>query len=70
MGIRDRDVLDLGTDKPLDKGVSELLNRLLDALRTVSYTHLSDSAPVMDRNGKNTTRENGINIPSDATDAG
>lgn len=31
-----KDVLDLGTDKPLDKGVSELLNRLLDALRTLA----------------------------------
>ena len=31
-----KDVLDLGTDKPLDKGVSELLKRLLDALRTLA----------------------------------
>ena len=31
-----KDVLDLGTDKPLDKEVSELLNRLLDALRTLA----------------------------------
>lgn len=31
-----KDVLDLGTDKPLDKGVSELLYRLLDALRTLA----------------------------------
>ena len=31
-----KDVLDLGTDKPLDKGVAGLLNRLLDALRTLA----------------------------------
>ena len=31
-----KDVLDLGTDKPLDKSVSELLNRLLEALRTLA----------------------------------
>lgn len=31
-----KDVLDLGTDKPLDKGVTGLLNRLLDALRTLA----------------------------------
>lgn len=31
-----KDVLDLGTDKPLDEGVSELLTRLLDALRTLA----------------------------------
>ena len=31
-----KDVLDLGTDKPLDKEVAGLLNRLLDALRTLA----------------------------------
>lgn len=31
-----KDVLNLGTDKPLDKGVAGLLNRLLDALRTLA----------------------------------
>lgn len=31
-----KDVLDLCTDKPLDKGVAGLLNRLLDALRTLA----------------------------------